>query len=64
MLKFEETNFNKDQLKELKLVLEKNIVVLKNKIKQTKGYEKKLNKTFLDAELQELKEVEKQLKKA
>lgn len=64
MLKFEETNFNKDQLKELKLVLEKNIVDLKNKIKQTKGYEKKLNKTFLDAELQELKEVEKQLKKA
>lgn len=63
MMKFEEIKFNKDKLNELKLVLEKNIKNLKEKVDKNTGYEKKLNQTFLDAEIKELEEVENQLKK-
>lgn len=63
MMKFEEIKFNKDKLNELKLVLEKNIKNLKEKVDKCTGYEKKLNQTFLDAEIKELEEVENQLKK-
>lgn len=63
MMKFEEIKFNKDKLNELKLVLEKNIKNLKEKVDKSTGYEKKLNQTFLDAEIKELEDVENQLKK-